>query len=99
MDKKRGRLSITDHFELSQAGSFESIVIAPADTRQEGNDAIITTEHAHIRIQPSPGTRIRAIEACTYKDHQGKKDTVQRIRLASDQDSASGSLSYTVLID
>lgn len=99
LDKKEGRLSITDHFELNQAGGFESIVIAPVDTRLEGNDAIITTEHARIRIQPNTDTRIRAIESCTYKDHQGNKDTVQRIRLAPGEESAIGSVSYTILID
>jgi hypothetical protein len=99
LDKNMGKLTITDQYELTQTGSFESMVIAGKDTCKDGQDAIIPIHSARIRIQPGPGTQIQSIESCDYRGHHGSDETVQQIRFAPNKQSASGSLTYTVLID
>lgn len=98
LDKNAGTLTITDSYELKQAGPFESILITPPTTTRDAKDAFITMDTARIRIQPGLGTQMTAIETCDYRGHQGTTQTIKRIRFAPHEQAVSGKLTYTLQV-
>ena len=97
-EKSAGRLTVTDHYTLDEAGTFETILIAPPNTVCDGEEARITTEGVQLRIHPNEGTRITAVESCDYRGHNGTDEQVCRIRMSPTVDAASGTAAYSVLV-
>lgn len=81
LDKSAGRLTVSDHYQLTAAGPVESMVICQDPVTRDGDAVIIHAPAAKLRLAPLDGTEITAIETCDYRDHHGRDTQVFRIRL------------------
>ncbi len=81
LDKRAGRLTISDRYQLAAAGPVESMVICQDPVTRDGDAVRIHAPAATLRLAPLDGTEIAAIETCDYRDHHGRDAQIARIRL------------------
>ncbi|MDF3055933.1 MAG: heparinase [Rariglobus sp.] len=98
-EKSAGILSVTDTFELDGPGSVESMLICQDPVTREGPDALIATPKAVLRIVPSAGTTLGAIEICDYRGHHGTDEKINRARFAPlSLPATTGSIGYKITL-
>ncbi len=81
-EKSAGRLTVTDRFALDPPGLAETLLITESAVTRDGDTALITTSKANLRVTPTEGACISALETIPYRGHQGTDERIHRIRLA-----------------
>ncbi|MCU0793209.1 MAG: heparinase II/III-family protein [Opitutaceae bacterium] len=100
LEKTAGRLSVTDTCELADSGAFETLLITESPVTLEGDDALLATPRAKLRVAPAPGTRLLGVETLPYRGHQGTDEQIHRLRLGPTDASATARhrLGYVVTV-
>lgn len=88
-EKSAGRLTVTDRFALDSPGLAETLLITESTVTRDGETALITTSTANLRVTPTEGARIAALETIPYRGHQGTDERIHRIRLTPSTATAS----------
>lgn len=98
-EKKAGRLTVSDTYELEGPGTFESILMTRAPVSRKWGNAHLALPTAVLRVQPSPGACLTDVETCPYRGHQGTDETIQRLRFSPAVPGAAGVVSYEITLD
>ena len=80
-DKSRGRVTVTDAFELDQAREVEGALVSLYPIVVEADRACIKAEELELVIRPGAGTRFDRVEIHPYKSHQGNDAALHRLVL------------------
>ena len=98
LEKSSGRLAVSDEFQLDGPGMIESLLICQDRITREGVGAVISSPTS-VRVIPTEGTHLAAIDTCDYRGHQGTDEKIQRLRFAPlAGEIESGRLGYEVRI-
>lgn len=97
LDKRAGRLTVTDEAEFDGEGTIDSVVIAdgrmsvgPAEARIE------TPGGGAVRLIPAEGTVPAGLDHPDYRNRQGETATVNRLRLRPSIPASSVKTGYTI---
>ncbi len=95
-EKLAGRLTVTDAFELKEAGEFESLIICRDPVVQPSGDLMIAGSEAGVLLCPDSTVRLAEIEMCAFHEHSGEADHIHRLRFTlREEPCSSGSLLLT----
>jgi len=95
-EKKAGRLTVTDTFELEGPGLVESIIMSETPARVVGEAVRLDTRGGAVQVTPLEGTVFSGFEPCTYKDHGGKEREIYRLRFRAGEITEAGVIAYAV---
>jgi hypothetical protein len=83
-NKRFGRLTMEDAFDMDRTGALESAIIASHPISIHENHALIDGGTVKLILQPLPGTRLERVETFSYRDHHGNDAIIQRLVLKPD---------------
>lgn len=86
--KLRGTVKVTDDFELTEPGRFETVVILPPSGKAEST--------AGPGLLPVPGTVQLDRMRCTYNDHDGTPAEVDRIHFGPATNARSEAVGFQI---
>jgi len=78
-EKRPGKLSVQDTFNLSRTEALESALIALYPVILEKNQAIIRGGGLELVVRASPGTKLDRVEVHPYKNRSGQDASVHRL--------------------
>jgi len=97
LDKKAGRLTVTDTFDLTKTEAVETALISEVKPTLANGSATITHDGVTVRITPMAHSLIREVEAHPYKTHNAGLDAnVYRIVVVPHHLQPHVVLGYTV---
>jgi len=91
-----GRVTVTDAFELTEARSLETAVIAIHPVLLLPEMAVIQVSKLRLAVRPDAETLLAGVERHPYQDHDGEAALVHRIVLRAKVLSKSVQLGYTL---
>jgi len=95
-EKTEGRVTVTDAFELTEARSLETAVIAIHPVLLLPEMAVIQVSKLRLAVRPDAETLLAGVERHPYQDHDGEAALVHRIVLRAKVLSKSVQLGYTL---
>lgn len=99
LDKRNGRLTVTDDAEFDGTGTLESLFIGDGriDSDEHGT-WIETPAGGRVRLEPGKDTLVSGLDRPEYRNRQGETAAVNRLHLRPRQDTpaASARIDYTL---
>lgn len=95
-EKSLGCLTVSDAYEIEEAGPVESMLICFSTAQLDKAGGTILAPGGTLRFTPVSGTHATEVDLCDYSDHEGKPQTVNRVRFGPTEPAASGVIEYKI---
>ena len=82
-EKGKGRIRVSDEFELEGPGTIESMLITDSPVRPDGAGVRIEAKGGALRVTPQAGASYAGVESCPYRNHAGRDAAANRLTFRS----------------
>lgn len=98
LDKKTGRLTVSDEIELEKlTGVTDTAIVSDEAPCLEGNVATIRRGRSAIKIIPQKGSAILGVKPYAYRSHGGEDTCIYRLSIGMEKPAGQGKIGYEVV--